>query len=365
MNVWMKRGLQTALLTGGLLAVGSGIASADESIDVTVPVTITDNAVAVLGTSPGATAPEITLPAVDGVVRADLGPATVSVPVDIGGNSADAAGLDVAQPAAEPATQHAAEPTPNESDLPAVDVDAPITATGNAVAVLGEATAGGTAPAQGSDGGASVADVDAPVTVCGTGVGVLGDATTTCTTPSAPANGANGISDTDADTIADVDAPVTVCGTGVGVLGDATATCTTAGATDGGPSRAGQTDPVLPTMAGQQRDIAVLPARSDLLLSGALRAAGAAVTTAAAVTAGPAVSSGSALITGVTGLTGTAATSGASTGNTPGEGNGTRSTGALASTGADVALVVLSGLLALLVGLGLTIRARRRGAVLR
>jgi hypothetical protein len=46
MNVWMKRALQTGLLTGGLLAVGTGIASADENdvsvdllgVNVTVPV---------------------------------------------------------------------------------------------------------------------------------------------------------------------------------------------------------------------------------------------------------------------------------------------------------------------------------------
>ena len=30
MNVWMKRALQTGLFTGGLLALGTGIAAADE-----------------------------------------------------------------------------------------------------------------------------------------------------------------------------------------------------------------------------------------------------------------------------------------------------------------------------------------------
>ena len=90
MNVWMKRGLQTALLTGGLLAVGSGIASADDGIDVAVPVSVTDNALAVLGTSPGTTAPEVTLPAVDGLVRLDLATAT-ALPVTATGTSTSTA----------------------------------------------------------------------------------------------------------------------------------------------------------------------------------------------------------------------------------------------------------------------------------
>ena len=51
MNVWMKRGLRTALVTGGLLAVGTGVASADENdlvVDVTgvtVTVPVADDAV--------------------------------------------------------------------------------------------------------------------------------------------------------------------------------------------------------------------------------------------------------------------------------------------------------------------------------
>jgi hypothetical protein len=61
MQSWAKRGLQTALVTGGLLMLGTGIACADENIDpdipaslldlnVTVPYTIADNA---LGTPVG------------------------------------------------------------------------------------------------------------------------------------------------------------------------------------------------------------------------------------------------------------------------------------------------------------------------
>jgi hypothetical protein len=202
MNVWMKRALQTGLFTGGLLAVGTGIASADEStVDVTAPVTITDNAVAALGTAPGDTPAEVTLPALSGTVAADLGGVTASVPITAGGNAADVAGVDVAQPAAAPAA----------------------------------------APA----GNGSAADADVPVTVCGDGVAVLGDATGSCTAPAGNGGTGNSASGTDGTTPAmGAGAALTACGTGVGVLGTAGGTCAAPG-NSGGPA-----DPSSP-VAGQ------------------------------------------------------------------------------------------------------------------
>jgi LPXTG-motif cell wall-anchored protein len=285
MNVWMKRGLQTALLTGGLLAVGSGIASADDSIDVAVPVTVTDNALAVLGTSPGMAAPEIALPAVDGLVRVDLGAATVSVPVAVGGNSADVAGLDVAQPAAAP--------VPAGGDGSAVDADVPATVTGNAVAVLGEATASGSAGSpSGTGGGASVADVGAPVTACGNGIGALGDATATCTA--------------------------------AGEHGGPTAPATPMDPTD-------PTDPATPVTPPLAAGRPAPTTGSDLPVD-------AFVTTATFTTVSP-------------GDTAAGTTSGSTA---------TDGSGQLASTGTDLALPVVGGLLALLLGLALSVRARRR-----
>lgn len=69
MQTWAKRGLQTALVTGGMMMLGTGIASADENVDpdspagpldagVSVPVQIEDNAV---GTPMG----QVNLPGVD------------------------------------------------------------------------------------------------------------------------------------------------------------------------------------------------------------------------------------------------------------------------------------------------------------
>src|SRR5215470_3887743 len=60
MQTWAKRGLQTALVTGGLLMLGTGIASADENVNpdtpagpldvnLSVPVQISQNAVGTLG----------------------------------------------------------------------------------------------------------------------------------------------------------------------------------------------------------------------------------------------------------------------------------------------------------------------------
>lgn len=37
MQTWAKRGLQTALVTGGLLMLGTGIASADENVNPDTP----------------------------------------------------------------------------------------------------------------------------------------------------------------------------------------------------------------------------------------------------------------------------------------------------------------------------------------
>ncbi|WP_369132602.1 hypothetical protein [Modestobacter sp. I12A-02662] len=157
MNVWITRALQTGLLAGGLLAVGTGVAAADDRLlDVTVPVTVTDNALAVLGTAPGGTPAELPLPDVSGAVAVDLGVVTAAVPVTVAGNAADAAGLDVAQPAA-----------------PA--------ATGAGAGAGAEAGSGTTTT--GSDRTGSIVLADAPLRVCGNGLAVLGGSTAGCSAP--------------------------------------------------------------------------------------------------------------------------------------------------------------------------------------
>jgi trimeric autotransporter adhesin len=84
MQTWARRGLQTALITGGLLMLGTGIASADEDVNpdrpaspldgsVRVPVHLDNNA---LGTPLG----QKNLPVIDKEVRVDTGALTGAVP---------------------------------------------------------------------------------------------------------------------------------------------------------------------------------------------------------------------------------------------------------------------------------------------
>ncbi|MCW2509395.1 MAG: uncharacterized protein JWP68_2543 [Modestobacter sp.] len=305
MNVWMKRALQTGLFTGGLLALGSGIASADESaVDVTVPVTVTDNALAVLGTA-GTTPAEIQLPAVGGTIAAALGAITVAVPVTVGGNAADVAGIDIAQPAATPATGGSAG---SAVDGSAVDADVPVTVTGNAVAALGEATAGGTAPA------------------------------------AAPAG--------NSDTAVDADVPVTACGNGIGVLGDATGNCTTSAGTPGNPGT-----PIAPAMPIPTMPIPTMPTPTAPTVS--------APTVSAPTVSAPTVSGQPGTFPGV--VTGTVPSASAglqlsSDGST--RTDSTRTDSELAYTGSPVAALLLGSLLALALGLALTVVSRRRVSTL-
>jgi hypothetical protein len=366
MNVWMKRGLQTALFTGGLLAAGTGLASADDSATVTVPVTVTDNALAVLGTAPGTTPAEIDLPAPKGTVGADVGDLAVAVPIDVGGNAADVAGIDVAQPAASPssggstASSGGSSGSAGGSSGSAVDADVPVTVTGNAVAVLGEATAGGSstgaAPAAQPEAEASLLDVDAPVLVCGNAVGVLGDADATCT---APAPAAGGSTD---GTLLDVDAPVTVCGIAVGVLGDAGANCTTPAPADGG-----STDGTKPGV-GVDAPVSVCGIAVGVLGGASTTWTGPAMAVTPVAPVQPA-SGQSVAHPGASGArlgsaadTVTVADNRFADRTVTGATAGTDST--LAYTGSPLLWKLLGGLLAIALGLGLTVLSRRRAGVL-
>ncbi|MBB3662764.1 MULTISPECIES: beta strand repeat-containing protein [Prauserella salsuginis group] len=107
MQTWAKRGLQTALVTGGMMMLGTGIASADENVDpdspagpldagVSVPVQIEDNAV---GTPMG----QHDLPGVDREVSTK--PVTDKV------NEAAAPAMEKAQPVTDKVNDAAAPVT--------------------------------------------------------------------------------------------------------------------------------------------------------------------------------------------------------------------------------------------------------------
>ncbi|MFC4005286.1 beta strand repeat-containing protein [Prauserella oleivorans] len=168
MQTWAKRGLQTALVTGGMLMLGTGIASADEKVDpdtpagpldltVSIPVDIDDNAV---GTPLG----QVNLPGYHGEISTK--PVTdalnkVAAPV----SKAAAPAAPVAEPAKQAvskvtetastvgsaatkqaAAQRQAEaPSVEPTDDPLMgnkvvgNLAVPIQITGNAIGLLGHA----------------------------------------------------------------------------------------------------------------------------------------------------------------------------------------------------------------------------------
>ena len=118
MQTWAKRGLQTALVTGGMLMLGTGIASADEKVDpdtpagpldlsVSVPVQIDDNAVGTpfgQANLPGADTEISTKPVTDAVNKA-----AAPVTEKVAEKTAPAA--DAAAPVTEPVQEQAEKVT--------------------------------------------------------------------------------------------------------------------------------------------------------------------------------------------------------------------------------------------------------------
>ena len=113
MQTWAKRGLQTALVTGGLLMLGTGIASADEDVNpdrpaspldgsVRVPVHLDNNA---LGTPLG----QRYLPSLDKELRVSVKELTHAVPMAHPATEAIAPVVDTAKTAAAPVAGSAAD----------------------------------------------------------------------------------------------------------------------------------------------------------------------------------------------------------------------------------------------------------------
>jgi hypothetical protein len=194
MQTWAKRGLQTALVTGGLLMLGTGIASADENVNpdspaspldlnVTAPISEANNAV---GTPFG----QLDLPA--GQTELSTKPATKAA------NEA-AKQFDEASPISESTLGGANKAdgagafTPGHRNLKgnkvAGDVVVPIQIVDNAIGVIGDAHVDGTDHSQtwnhnqdvattgkhsGLAGNAVVLDWALPVQIAGNAGGVAG-----------------------------------------------------------------------------------------------------------------------------------------------------------------------------------------------
>ncbi len=225
MNAWLKRGLQVAVLSGGLLVLGAGLASADET-------TINDDVAADVSVSVGDTT-------------------LISVPVDISGNAITLLGDD--NPVGELVggilgnmdsdaaldvvadVQIGSESDAAPAEAPLISV--PITITDNAVGVGGDAVAVANDPAdEAPEAGSGDSLINIPVNVCGNGVGLLDEASAECaaTTGDEPA-GSSVIS-----------LPVVVCGNGIGVLGAGSGECTVPN-TPTGTMLENPTDPTIPT----------------------------------------------------------------------------------------------------------------------
>ncbi|MGW6130409.1 hypothetical protein ACWFNE_10320 [Cellulomonas sp. NPDC055163] len=274
MHTYVRRALQTALVSGGLLAAGAVAAQAtphDGALGVDVVVGSTTQPLVALsvglggeptaaaGGAPLVAAP-VTVPVdVSGVAVAVLGDANVASAAPAGGQAAAVPEAPVASPEA----------------LVAAPVTVPVDVSGVAVAVLGDATVGSAAPAGGAGAGGAASDpvmapevpvpapgslvsapVEVPVDVSGVAVAVLGDASVTSAGPAGGDEVSGGPAEGDGSGAAGpipgvvsvpVTVPVDVSGVALGVLGDADVT---QGRTDGGTDASVPGEPTEPAGDG-------------------------------------------------------------------------------------------------------------------
>ncbi len=192
MQTWAKRGLQTALVTGGLLMLGTGIASADENVNpdtpaspldlnVTVPVDVANNAV---GTPLG----QVDIPAHHSEVSTK--PVTSAVKDALASaKTPGGASLTDSLPKTEAPRQLTPTHDAFKGNKVVGDVVVPIQIVDNAVGVLGDAHVNGTSHDQtyshnqdiatdgknsGLAGNVVALDWALPVQIAGNGVGLAG-----------------------------------------------------------------------------------------------------------------------------------------------------------------------------------------------
>jgi hypothetical protein len=212
LHTWVKRGFQTALVTGGLLMLGTGIASASENVNPDTPANPIDAGVSVpfdvdqnnVGTPVG----EVDTPSLHQQVDTD----------DVTGTVSGAVPLDAVSPVTSVAGPAAGMVTPsvqNDTGLPTGDVlrgnkvvarvIVPVKITGNALALGGNASAVGSGQQSTSapdpvhtDGrdsslAGNVVGVNwaLPIEATGNAIGALGNAHTTGESGQATYTGGN------------------------------------------------------------------------------------------------------------------------------------------------------------------------------
>ncbi|MFD5825844.1 beta strand repeat-containing protein [Lentzea sp. NPDC060358] len=236
MQTWAKRGLQTAFVTGGLLMLGTGIASAQENVDpdaapsavdigASIPVKADQNKLAT-------PVREITLPKVDRTISTD--------------RVTDVVPMQAASPVANPLIRQAGQSLQGTAAENVVrgnriqgHLDVPINICGNAIAVLAnaESTADCTqythrdgtivtdGEGQALTGNVVAVDHVLPVQITGNGIAAAGKATTYGTAEQVSTTGGDITTNGDrgaisGNVIAERGAtPVQITGNGVGAVG--------------------------------------------------------------------------------------------------------------------------------------------------
>ncbi len=282
MNGIIKRGLLTVLVTGGFLALGAGVAYADDTTDgsngtasgsqavlgVNLPITIGGNGISVLGDSSssgssstggsGGSSPSASTGGTNSLLGGTQGVVDANVPVTIGGNA-----ISVLGDSSSEGSSFAGESGSGDSGYASTsgkdgiaggsqvvgDVNAPVTVGGNAISVAGDSFSGQSGTASGSTEGSSdssgwtsgddsvaggsqvLADAGVPVVVGGNAISVIGDSSSdgSTTTGGSGGSGGSGAFTSGDDGIvggtqlvAAPNAPVTVGGNAVSAVGDST-----------------------------------------------------------------------------------------------------------------------------------------------
>ncbi len=358
MQSFIWKALIGVAFTGGLLAVGAGVAYADNNtsgdsgtgsgsqavIGANLPITLGGNAISVLGdssSSGSSTTPPASGPAPSGTTNGNvslLGGTQALVdahaPVTVSGNAISVIGdsgsssstVGSGSPAGATGSASSAGSGTTSGDHSTLggtqvlgDVSAPVNVTGNAISVAGDSTstgsmAGQSATGSGSTdpagtgsatttgensilGGTQVApDVTAPVTATGDAISVIGDSSSTgsSTGESSTGTGTGSVGGVDTGipgvTTSGVDgtgsgtqialpisAPITIGGDAVSVIGDSSTTSGTPGSGGGGTVGGVDTFPPTTTTAAlsvQSLAETGVPALSALLLGILLLMAG-------------------------------------------------------------------------------------------
>jgi hypothetical protein len=290
---WLRRGMVAAVLAGGLATAGASAASGTGStsdntgllngnqidLPIQVPVDVCGNAVGVLGTANascegGATATNSGSGGGGNTSSGNLGAANgnqvnapIQIPISACGNAVGNASASCKGGAAATNSGSGGGNTTsgnlgllngNQVDLP---VQVPISACGNAVAVLGTAQAwcvggasannpggggkkgtGGVNTSSGNvgigNGNQVTAPIQVPINVCGNAAAVLGSAAASCVGGATANPPGGGCPDqvtsgnlgllTGNQICAPIQVPINVCGNAVGVAGSAEASCVAA-----------------------------------------------------------------------------------------------------------------------------------------